>query len=140
MESCGTALTLGTDGDWQDPVPGCCAVSVHSWLVPLWNVTGAKVVVSLLVLGVRTLLGDQLSLGRTWVQGSGCETAPVLGSDGDRKDPVPGCFAVFAPCVLLAGPFSDSYWNGISPVGLGMRTFRGSIPISLWEGSRHGGP
>ena len=66
VESCGT----GSDGDQKDPVPAaplflCC---VRSWLASFWTVIGEKFVISLLSLGVRVLLGDQLSPGTVGAQ------------------------------------------------------------------------
>jgi hypothetical protein len=65
-ESCVTGLTLGIYGDWKDPVWRWSAVPVLCGLLsgPLWPVIKAKVLVSPVNLGVRALLGDQLSLSR----------------------------------------------------------------------------
>lgn len=48
------------------------------------------------ILEVRVLLGDQLSLGRIGVLRA-VGTALYLGADGDQKDLVPGCSAVPVP-------------------------------------------
>lgn len=66
MKGCGTALALGIEGVWKNRVPGCSLVSVTCVLLvgpslrSYWSIIG----VSPVVLGVRVLLGDHLSLGR----------------------------------------------------------------------------
>jgi len=65
LEGCGVALALGADGDWKDPLPDWCLVPVFCVLLAglsldsYWSKSG----VSPVGLGVRALLGDQLSLG-----------------------------------------------------------------------------
>ena len=53
----------------------------------------------------------------------GSETALALGTNGDRKNPVPGSTAISVPCVFLSGIPLDSHWreSGFSAVGLGVR-------------------
>ena len=61
---------LGTDVDRKDPIPAVLLFlcPVCFWHVWLWKVIEENVEISSLSLGVRVLLGDQFSLGRTCVQ------------------------------------------------------------------------
>ena len=71
MDGCGAAQLLGVDGAWQDPVPAALSLlySWHSWLYsPPSTVTRDKMAVPSPNLGVKALLGDQISPGRTGVQ------------------------------------------------------------------------
>ena len=53
--------------------------------------------------GVSALLGPVLSLWDLGIEGCGTGKAP--GSDGYRKDPVPGCSFVPVSCWLWVAPF-----------------------------------
>ena len=84
MESCGTGSALGADGNWKDPVPAVPLIlgPVCSCLAPLHTVIGEKVAISPLSLGVKALLGEQLSPAETCVRRT-----------------VEQCFSVFVPHV-----------------------------------------
>ena len=77
---------LYANGDQKDSVrtiplflcPMCC------YLLQFLTVIGEKVEISPLNLGVRTLLGEQLSPGETCVQRA-VEQPQVLSADGDQK-------------------------------------------------------
>jgi len=77
-------------------------------------------------LGIRALFGIQLPTDRIWVW-QAVEHLKLLGTDGERKYPIPGCSAVLVPHVLLEGSSLDSYWSesGVSSVGLGVRALLG---------------
>jgi hypothetical protein len=87
-EGCGTAEALGAAGHMKDPVPAaplsCTLCDRH---LSRLTVIGDKVTISPLNPGMRTLLGEQLSPGRTCVQ-QAVEQPQLLGADGDQKDPV----------------------------------------------------
>lgn len=53
----------------------------------------------------KLFLADQLSSGNV---SEGCGTDPGLGTDEDKKSPVPGYPTSPKPCALLEGLFVDS--------------------------------